>query len=94
LVPLLVKSKSIGEESNRRPAPKAEEPKLDGVTLPAEVSTAEAARILDVSKDTVLKWKAAGMLEYRILGSPDSSRPVYAFMPHACRHTTIAFPPV
>jgi hypothetical protein len=47
--------------------------------LPTEVSTAEAARILGVSKDTVLKLKAAGLLEYRNMAPPDSSRPVYAF---------------
>jgi excisionase family DNA binding protein len=49
------------------------------VELPAEVSTAEAARILGVSKDTVLELKKAGLLEYRNTGSPDSCRPVYAF---------------
>lgn len=43
LVPLLLKSKPIGEESNRRTAPGAKEPKLDGVTLPEEISTAQAA---------------------------------------------------
>jgi hypothetical protein len=48
--------------------------------LPKEVSTAEAARILGVSKDMVLKLKSAGLLEYRIAGSPDSSRNVYRFL--------------
>ncbi len=46
---------------------------------PREVATAEAADILGVSKDTVLKLKAAGMLEYRNTAPPGSSRPVYAF---------------
>ena len=46
---------------------------------PQEVGTAEAAEILGVSKDTVLKLKAAGLLEYRNMAPPDSSRPVFAF---------------
>jgi hypothetical protein len=51
--------------------------------LPREVSTAEAARILGVSKDTVLKLKQAGLLEYRNTAPPDSFRPVYAFSLHS-----------
>jgi hypothetical protein len=47
--------------------------------LPKEVRTAEAARILGVSKDTVLKLKKAGLLEYRNTAPPDSFRPVFAF---------------
>ena len=47
--------------------------------LPQEVSTAEAASILGVSKDTVLKIKSAGLLEYRDKAPPTSSRPKYAF---------------
>jgi hypothetical protein len=46
---------------------------------PQEVGTAEAADILGVSKDTVLKLKAAGLLEYRNMAPPGSSRPIYAF---------------
>ena len=52
---------------------------VDESGLPREVSTAEAARILGISKDTVLKLKSSGLLEYRNTGSPDSCRPVYAF---------------
>jgi len=52
---------------------------VDENGLPREVSTAEAAKILGVSKDTVLKLKSAGLLEYRNTGSPDSCRPVFAF---------------
>jgi hypothetical protein len=52
---------------------------VDENGLPREVSTAEAARILGVSKDTVLKLKSAGLLEYRHTGSPNSCRPVFAF---------------
>jgi excisionase family DNA binding protein len=52
---------------------------VDENGLPKEISTAEAAKILGVSKDTVLKLKDAGLLEYRKTGSPDSFRPVFAF---------------
>jgi hypothetical protein len=79
LLPLLAKSRGVDEKAGRSTASNAEKSKLDGVTLPEEVSTARAASILGVSKDTVLKLKSAGLLEYRTLGSPDSSRPVYAF---------------
>ena len=46
---------------------------------PTEVSAKEAARILGCSKDTVLKFKDAGLLEYRNLASPKSSRPLFRF---------------
>jgi len=46
---------------------------------PAEVSAKEAGRILGCSKDTVLKFKDAGLLEYRNLASPNSSRSRYRF---------------
>src|SRR5581483_9039014 len=46
---------------------------------PKEVGTVQAADILGVSKDTVLKLKAAGLLEYRNTAPPGSSRPVYVF---------------
>lgn len=49
------------------------------IGLPTEVSTAEAGTILGVSKDTVLKLKEAGLLEYRNTAPPASSRPVYVF---------------
>jgi hypothetical protein len=52
---------------------------VDENGLPREVSTAEAAKVLGVSKDTVLKLKSVGLLEYRSTGSPDSCRPVFAF---------------
>lgn len=51
----------------------------EDVEPPKEVGTAEAADILGVSKDTVLKLKAAGLLEYRNTAPPESSRPVFAF---------------
>lgn len=59
--------------------PAVDESLKDDGDLPKEVSTAVAARILGISKDTVLELKKAGLLEYRNTGSPDSCRPVYAF---------------
>lgn len=47
--------------------------------LPKEIGTARAAKILGVSKDTVLELKASGLLEYRNTAPPSSSRPRYAF---------------
>ena len=47
--------------------------------LPKEVSTEEAAAILGVSKDTVLKLRAEGLLEFRNAAPPGSSRPVYRY---------------
>src|SRR5208282_5089923 len=47
--------------------------------LPEEVSTSAAARLLRCSKDTVLKYREAGLLEYRDMAPPGSSRPVFAF---------------
>ena len=47
--------------------------------LPREVCTAVAAEILGVSKDTVLRLKRAGLLEYRDAAVPGSSRPLYRF---------------
>lgn len=47
--------------------------------LAAEVSTKQAAKLLGCSKDTVLKLKDAGLLDYRNAAPPDSSRPVYRF---------------
>jgi len=52
---------------------------LDEMGLPKEVSTGQAASILGVSKDTVLKLKSSGLLEYRNTAPPDSFRPVFAF---------------
>src|SRR5262249_8387409 len=47
--------------------------------LPAEASTKEAALILGCSKDTVLTYKEGGLLEWRDIAPPGSSRPVYRF---------------
>ncbi len=48
--------------------------------MPKEVSTEEAAKILGLTKDTVLKFRAAGLLQYRNTAPPGSSRPVYRFL--------------
>jgi hypothetical protein len=47
--------------------------------LPEEVSTAQAAKILRVSKDTVLAYRQKGLLPFRNLAPPGSTKPVYAF---------------
>jgi predicted transcriptional regulator len=47
--------------------------------LPPELSTDEAAKILAVSKDTVLRLKRAGLLEFRNTAPPESARPVYRY---------------
>lgn len=52
---------------------------LDLKSLPKEVSTEQASKILGVSKDTVLRLKDAGILEYRNVAPPMSSRPVFRF---------------
>jgi hypothetical protein len=73
------------EEFNCSPVPSGGPGAVGGETSeafvepPQEVGTAKAAEILGVSKDTVLKLKGAGLLEYRNTAPPGSSRPVYAF---------------
>jgi hypothetical protein len=49
------------------------------INLPEEVSTAQAARILGVSKDTVLAYREKGLLPFRNLAPPGSTKPVYVF---------------
>jgi hypothetical protein len=51
----------------------------DGLGLPEEVSTAQAAEILGVSKDTVLAYRERGLLPFRDLAPPGGSKPVYMF---------------
>jgi hypothetical protein len=60
-----------------RASRKRQEPVIPNV--PEEVGTERAAEILRCSKDTVLKYKDSGLLEYRNLAPPGSSRPVFAF---------------
>jgi hypothetical protein len=68
----------LREKPDRRPG--AEGERVSEYELPKEVSTAEAAHILGVSKDTVLKLKEAGLLEYRNLAPPTSIRGVFRFL--------------
>src|SRR5262245_50082265 len=65
------------EEGERASRKQPGEPAIPD--LPEEVSTERAAEILRCSKDTVLKLKAEGLLEYRNVAPPSSSRPVFAF---------------
>jgi hypothetical protein len=47
------------------------------LNLTEEITTAQASGILGVSKDTVLHYLEAGLLPYRNIAAPGSSRPVY-----------------
>lgn len=51
----------------------------EGHTYPPEVTTEEAATILGVSKDTVLRLKKAGLIEWRNAAPPGSARPIFRF---------------
>lgn len=52
---------------------------VDALRLPVEVSTAQAAEILGVSKDTVLEYKRKGLIPYRDLAPPGSTKPVFMY---------------
>lgn len=71
-------SASIHNAQDANGEPALHSPSLVLNSLPPEVSTAEAAKILGVSKDTVLN-KDNGMLEYRNTAAPSSSRPIFLF---------------
>ena len=49
------------------------------LTCSPEVGTLAAAKVLGVSKDTVLKLREAGVLPYRNAAPPGSTRPVFRF---------------
>ena len=49
----------------------------DEANLPKEVSTNEAAQILGCDKKTVLKYIDQGLLEWRDMSPPSSTRPTY-----------------
>jgi hypothetical protein len=68
-----------GARSGRRGRREGAEGQKPGPCLPEEVSTAEAAEILGVSKDTVLAYRARGLLPSRNLAPPGSTKPLYAF---------------
>ena len=59
--------------------------------VPKEVSTEEAAEILGLSKDTVLKFRAAGLLQYRNAAPPGSTRPVYRFLLDSVLHLRTSY---
>ena len=59
--------------------------------LPPEVSTEVAAEILGCSKDTVLKFKSAGVLEFRNAAPPMSSRPVFKFTLESVKELRTAY---
>jgi hypothetical protein len=65
------------EEGKRASRARREEATIPDV--PEEVGTERAAEILRCSKDTVLRYKDTGLLEYRNIAPPGSSRPVFAF---------------
>jgi hypothetical protein len=48
-----------------------------GIDLPPEVSLAEAARIANCDKKTVIRYLRDGVLEWRNIAPPSSSRPTY-----------------
>jgi hypothetical protein len=50
-----------------------------GEGLPEEVGTARAAALLGVSRDTVLEYRRKGLLPFRDLAPPGSSKPSYLF---------------
>lgn len=47
--------------------------------VPPEVRTLDAAAILGISQDTVLKLRKAGVLPYRNVAPPGSTRPTFRF---------------
>jgi hypothetical protein len=56
-----------------------EDDRSDHNDMPREVSTAQAAEILGVSKDTVIAYKRKGLLPFRNLAAPGSTKPMFAF---------------
>lgn len=52
---------------------------VDCLQLPQEISTAQAAEVLGVSKDTVLLYREKGLLPYRNAAPPGSTKPIYLY---------------
>ena len=63
----------------QKPSAPVAEPRAESLELPAEVSTARAAEILGVSKDTVLEYRKKGLLRYRDTTPPGSSKPAFVY---------------
>lgn len=61
------------------PSAPATESWAESLELPPEVSTAQAAEILGVSKDTVLEYRKKGLLRYRDTTPPGSSKPAFVY---------------
>jgi len=79
---LLVGTGSIRDRSQtQQPKSPLSGSRMDEIlgSLPSELSTEEVAQVLGCSKDTVLKLKQDGTLEYRNVAPMTGSRPVYRF---------------
>ena len=50
---------------------------IDGLDLPQEVSLADAAMIANCDKKTIIRYMQDGVLEWRNIAPPSSSRPTY-----------------
>lgn len=84
-----VASDPPGRRGGRKPRPAGEaavspadagaDSTAGDLRLPAEVGTAEAAELLGVSKDTLLEYKKKGLLPFRNLAPPGSTKPMFMF---------------
>ncbi len=59
------------------PDPRGPSSALESLRLPAELSLAEAATVLGVDKKTVLRYMRDGVIEWRNIAPPSSSRPTF-----------------
>lgn len=57
--------------------PRESSSSLGPLNLPAELSLAEAAAVLGVDKKTVLRYMHDGVIEWRNIAPPSSSRPTF-----------------
>jgi hypothetical protein len=64
-------------QSAERQPDSAQSGLIDGVDLPREVSLAEAATIANCDKKTIIRYMQDGLLEWRNIAPPSSSRPTY-----------------
>lgn len=70
-------ARPVGKLGHRLADKDEETPDTSGTQLREEVSAQQAAVILGVSKDTVLANLKGGVLPYRNIATPNSSRPTY-----------------